>query len=116
MWKRLLCTTAGPIEQRIRQKLMEELVPSHLVIMNESYMHNVPKGSETHFKIVIASTRFEAMTPVRRHQLLYDVLADERRDGVHALSLKTLTPTQWDAIGEEEKTMKSPQCLGGSRR
>lgn len=30
--------------------MLEELSPVHLEIVNESYMHNVPKGSETHFK------------------------------------------------------------------
>ena len=33
------------------------LFPVHQVI-NESYMHNVPKGSETHFKVVVVSPEF----------------------------------------------------------
>ena len=27
-------------------------------MINESYMHNVPKGSETHFKVVVVSPEF----------------------------------------------------------
>lgn len=51
-----------PIEMIIRQKLTESFVPNHLEIINESYMHNVPKGSETHFKVLVVSSRFESLS------------------------------------------------------
>lgn len=35
---------------RITRKLEGGLKPLHLEIINESYQHNVPKGSETHFR------------------------------------------------------------------
>ena len=41
----------GPVAESIEQKLTANLVPAHLEIINESYMHSVPKGSETHFKV-----------------------------------------------------------------
>lgn len=34
----------GPIESIIQNCLTKSLLPSHLEILNESYMHNVPKG------------------------------------------------------------------------
>ena len=49
------------IQQRIETKLKETLAPSHLEVINESHMHNVPKGSETHFKVVVVSGRFDGM-------------------------------------------------------
>jgi len=49
----------GPVEQTMRKKLTSGFEPIHLELHNESYMHNVPKGSETHFKVVIVSSRFE---------------------------------------------------------
>lgn len=48
-----------PIENSIRKKLSESLTPHHLDVLNESYMHNVPKGSETHFKVVVVSDKFD---------------------------------------------------------
>lgn len=48
-----------PVENTIRGKLTAALNPVHLNIINESYMHNVPKGSETHFKVVLVSKEFE---------------------------------------------------------
>lgn len=47
-----------PIENSIKRKLETALRPLYCNIINESYMHNVPKGSETHFKVVIVSERF----------------------------------------------------------
>jgi stress-induced morphogen len=48
--------------------LQKELGTSHLEIINESHMHNVPKEAETHFKIVVVSPQFEGVTRVRREQ------------------------------------------------
>ena len=49
----------NPVENSIRNKLSQHFNPNHLEIINESYMHNVPKGSETHFKVVVVSSKFE---------------------------------------------------------
>lgn len=49
----------NPIEHSIREKLVNALNPSRIEIINESYMHNVPKGSETHFKVIVVSGMFE---------------------------------------------------------
>lgn len=52
-------TIDKPIESSIKEKLQNALTPSHMEIINESYMHNVPKGSETHFKVVVVSDKFQ---------------------------------------------------------
>lgn len=52
----------NPIEQSIRNKLVNHLNPAYLEVINESYMHNVPKGSETHFKVVVVSDKFSNVT------------------------------------------------------
>lgn len=41
-----------PVENAIRS-VLQELSPVHLEVVNESYMHNVPKGSESHFKGIL---------------------------------------------------------------
>lgn len=48
----------NPIEQSIRSKLTVHLNPIFVDVINESYMHNVPKGAETHFKVVVVSDQF----------------------------------------------------------
>lgn len=54
-----------PVENAIRGKLTENLSPTYLEIMNESYMHNVKPGSETHFKLVLASEQFTGVPNIK---------------------------------------------------
>ncbi len=44
-------TNPGPIAISITESIKDNLQPVHLEVINESYMHNVPKGSETHLKV-----------------------------------------------------------------
>lgn len=101
------------LQERIETKLQSSLEPSHLEVINESHQHNVPKGSETHFKVVIVSTRFEGVAAVKRHQLVYGALAEEMRSGVHALAITSRSPAEWAASPEANA---SPACQGGSGR
>jgi stress-induced morphogen len=48
-----------PLDKTIREKLQINLNPQHCDVINESYMHNVPKNSETHFKVVVVSDKFD---------------------------------------------------------
>ena len=77
------------IQKQITQTLSEALEPAHLDVINESGMHNVPKGSETHFKVVAVSEQFGGKTLVNRHRMINELLADQLAGGVHALSLQT---------------------------
>ena len=44
---------AGPVQVGIEHKLAAAFEPTHLDIVNESYKHSVPKGSESHFKVTV---------------------------------------------------------------
>eukprot|EP00028_Trichosphaerium_sp_Am-I-7-wt_P004946 CAMPEP_0168529496 /NCGR_PEP_ID=MMETSP0405-20121227/13953_1 /TAXON_ID=498012 /ORGANISM="Trichosphaerium sp, Strain Am-I-7 wt" /LENGTH=100 /DNA_ID=CAMNT_0008553251 /DNA_START=17 /DNA_END=316 /DNA_ORIENTATION=- len=92
---------SAPIEASIRKKLSTEYKPLHMTIENESYKHNVPQGSETHFKVEIVSELFKNQMLVKQHQMIYATLKDEMQTGVHALSLKTMTPEKWEAKGKK---------------
>lgn len=56
-----MSTTPGIVESTIRSKLQTALDASHVDVINESYMHNVPKGAETHFKVVVVSEQFDSL-------------------------------------------------------
>lgn len=55
----------APIEKAITEALTKNLSPVHLEVINESYMHNVPKGAETHFKVLVVSSRFESLPLIK---------------------------------------------------
>ena len=101
------------LHERIQEKLSTSLTPIHLDVENESRMHNVPAGSETHFKVFVVSAAFEGMGLVDRHRRINQILADELRGGVHALSIRALSPAQWGA--EAARSFQSPKCLGGDK-
>jgi len=100
------------IQQAIERKLRDELTPSVLDVINESSMHSVPPGSETHFKVTVVSNAFEGKSLVERHRLVYALLDDEMRGGVHALTITSRTPAEWE---KNAAVAKSPACLGGSK-
>lgn len=55
----------GPVAEAITSAINEHLQPVHLEVINESYMHNVPKGAETHFKVLIVSDKFEDLPLIK---------------------------------------------------
>jgi acid stress-induced BolA-like protein IbaG/YrbA len=54
-------------------------------------------GDGQHFEALIVSSAFNALSRVRRHQLVYAALGERMRDEIHALSMTTLTPAEWKA-------------------
>ena len=101
------------IQQTIEAKLHDAMSPAYLEVINESHMHNVPPGSESHFKLVVVSDAFDGISRVQRHQKINGILADELNGGVHALSMQTLTTDEW--AKKNGAVMASPACLGGSK-
>ncbi|XP_071442470.1 bolA-like protein DDB_G0274169 isoform X2 [Hetaerina americana] len=100
-----------PTENSIAFKITENLKPDHLEVINESFMHNVPKGSETHFKVVVVSKKFESVPLIKRHRMINELLRDELAGGVHALSIVAKAPSQWE--GSDKRVDPSPVCRGG---
>ena len=57
--------------------------------------HLTVAGDGAHFEAVIVSTAFAGKSRVARHQVVYGALGDRMREEIHALSMKTLTPDEW---------------------
>lgn len=101
------------MQSHIQQKLQATFAPVHLEVINESYQHNVPVGSESHFKVVLVSELFENKRMVGRHREIYAILADELAGSIHALALHTYTPAEWEALADT--ALNSPACRGGGK-
>ena len=100
------------IQPVIEQKLSDALPLDHLEVVNESGNHNVPAGSESHFKVVLVSAAFDGQRLVQRHRTINKILAEELKNHIHALAIHTYTASEWrDKHGEAPM---SPPCLGGS--
>ncbi|MDP2000778.1 MAG: BolA family protein [Rhodoferax sp.] len=57
------------------------------------------EGDGRHWYATIVSAAFEGKRPIARHQMVYATLGTKiYNDEVHALSMKTYTPTEWSAL------------------
>lgn len=112
-WHRTM-SIHNQIQNQIEEKIADNLAALHLEVINESGQHNVAPGSETHFKVVVVSPDFEGKNLVQRHRLIYALVDEEIKGGVHALSLHTYTEDDWRARNGEAPM--SPPCLGGKAR
>lgn len=61
-------------------------------------------GDGHHFEAVIVSPAFAGKSRVQQHQLVYQALGDKMRQEIHALSMRTLTPEQWQQEGGKSNT------------
>jgi BolA protein len=101
------------VQARIEEKLARAIDPLHLEVVNESGSHNVPPGSESHFRVVLVADRFEGERLLARHRIVNQILADELAGPVHALALHTYTADEWrERHGDAPM---SPPCRGGER-
>jgi BolA family transcriptional regulator, general stress-responsive regulator len=84
------------MQQRIVARLTEALDPALLEVIDESGRHaghaGAREGGGTHYRVRVVSTRFERTSRVERHRLVYDLLAPEFADGLHALALVAKAP------------------------
>lgn len=102
------------VQADIERKLAEGIQAMHLQVINESSNHNVPAGSESHFKVVLVSNDFDGKNLLTRHRLVNTLLADELKAKIHALALHTYTQVEWRA--QNGDAPMSPPCLGGSKK
>ena len=97
------------IQQTINDKLKQAFNPEHLEVIDESHMHNVPDGSESHFKVIIVSDDFKDKMLIARHRMVNKVLEHEVNTLIHALAIHTMTMDEWFKKGGAPE---SPECMG----
>lgn len=83
------------IEVEMRQRLAG-LAPTQISIMDESAAHAGHAGAKSggHFRLTLVSAQFSGLRTVQRHRLVYQALGDLMQQGIHALSLATLSPEE----------------------
>ena len=90
----------GTVADRLSMKLTQAFAPQQLEIHDDSAKHSghagAREGGESHFSVLIVSSRFEGLNRVARQRLVNGALAEDLAGPVHALSLQTLTPEEAD--------------------
>jgi len=78
--------------ERIEGKLRERLAAREVRVIDDSAAHAGHAGAASgagHFRVFVVSPRFEGLSRVAAQRLVYDALADEMGDHIHALSIRT---------------------------
>ncbi len=70
----------------------------HSIVENLACVHCEVRGDGQHFEAVIVSEAFIGLRPIAQHQKVYAALGEKMREEIHALSMKTYTPAQWEAL------------------
>lgn len=100
-------------QKAINDKLSQDFSPMFIEVLDESHMHNVPEGAQSHFKVTLVSEQFAGKPLIQRHRAVNASLDGAIRDAIHALALHTMTPEEWFAKGGIAPA--SPPCLGGGK-
>ena len=74
-----------PTPEQVKQYIAAGLSCTHLEV----------EGDGQHFFATIVSDAFDGKRLIQRHQLVYAALGERMREEIHALSMKTLTPAEW---------------------
>ena len=75
-----------PTPQQVQQYIADGLSCSHIEV----------QGDGSHFEAVIVSEAFAGKRLIARHQLVYAALGDRMKAEIHALSMRTLTPDEYE--------------------
>jgi BolA protein len=88
----------GPVGQLITQKLVAELSPLSLKVIDESQQHVGHAGAhpmgESHFRVRIVAPGFSGKIRVARHRMVNEVLGELMRSRVHALAIEAVAPEE----------------------
>ncbi len=84
--------------ERIRAAIEAALAPDALEIEDESHLHAGHAGAraegETHYRVTVVSDAFSGQSRVARQRTVYGLLNMEFEGGLHALSVRALTPEE----------------------
>ena len=92
------------VRDAIETRLRERLAATHVEVIDESHLHAGHAGAKSgggHFRAVIVSEQFAALSRVKAQQLVYGVMGAWLGKEIHALSMQTFTPEAWATAKSE---------------
>ena len=94
------------VQNKIEKLLKDNLNVSNLLIRNDSYKHNVPPNSESHFNVQIVSDDFEDLSQIQRHKIVYKAVGALLTE-IHAFSITAMTTSEFK---ENPSLRDTPDC------
>ena len=94
------------VQNKIEKLLKDNLNVSNLLIRNDSYKHNVPPNSESHFNVQIVSDDFQNLSQIQRHKIVYKAVGALLAE-IHAFSITAMTTSEFK---ENPSFRDTPDC------
>ena len=82
--------------QIIEELLIEVFSPTEILVKDQSHLHAGHAGAKDgkgHFDVRLVSSRFDGLSRINRHRMVYDALSSYIQSDVHALRIKAISPT-----------------------
>jgi stress-induced morphogen len=76
-----------PSAEELRERIAQALPGAEVSVQDTT-------GGGDHFRAEVVSDRFQGLSRIQQHKLIYDVFGDEVGGAIHALSIKTQTPAK----------------------
>ena len=74
-----------PSAEELRNRIEQALPGADVSVIDTT-------GGGDHFRAEVVTERFDGLSRIQQHKLIYDVFGNEIGGAIHALSLKTSTP------------------------
>jgi BolA protein len=83
---------------RIHTVLTQTFSPAEIEVQDDSHQHaghtGARPGGQTHYSVRVVTPAFDGLSRVARSRAVYAALEAEFGTGLHALSLRLLTPQE----------------------
>lgn len=77
---------------QIKTRIEQNLSTTHVQILD--------LGGGDHIRAIVVSSAFQGLPLIKQHKLVLDLFVNEiNSNEVHALTVKTLTPEQFEKLG-----------------
>lgn len=88
----------------LRQHLMTTLEATHVAIDDHTPEHagHPASAGRAHLALTLVSSCFEGRSPLDRHRLVHRAIQADMASWIHAVTLKTHTPGEWQALTPQE--------------
>ena len=84
----------GERKNRIEKIINDNLNPTYLDVIDDSKSHQghhqAPESGESHYNVTIISNSFSGMNRLEKERMVYKLLKEEFKNGLHALSLSLI--------------------------
>lgn len=75
--------------EEIKKLIEQHITCQHIEVLGEDLRH---------YEALVVSPAFDGLMKIKRHRMIYQALGDHMAADIHALSIKAMTPEEYQAL------------------